>query len=225
MPAAKTGPVLDLRLARLSLGGSEILGPIDVTIRRSETVALTGPSGIGKSTLLRVVAGLETDFSGQRVLNGRVAVVFQEPALLPWRTLMDNLLVTTRISQDQAMAALADVGLADRATSYPQQLSLGQQRRLSLARAFAVRPDLLLLDEPFVSLDPQLVDSMIALFIRLREAHGVATMIVTHVRAEAEQLADRIVTLGGSPARIVPDDQNRGAYFHSSASGVTSAGS
>lgn len=150
-------------------------------------------------------------------------MVFQEPTLLPWRTVRDNIGVTTGATAAQIDIALEDVGLAGRANDYPAQLSLGQQRRLSLARAFAIKPDLLLLDEPFVSLDPELVDEMMTLFARLRATHNVTTILVTHVAQEAEKLANRIVTLGGSPATIVSDVQNDGAYFQLSASGVTSS--
>ena len=198
-------PVLSLSLTGLTLGGSQILGPMDLTVRRGETLALVGPSGIGKSSLLRIFAGLETGYDGHCTVNGRSAIVFQEPALLPWRTALQNICVTTRVSEDAATEALAEVGLQDRAQAFPGHLSLGQQRRLTLARAFAVKPDLLLLDEPFVSLDPSLVDQMMGLFQRLRSAHGVTTVLVTHVRAEAEALATRIVTLGGSPAVITSE--------------------
>jgi NitT/TauT family transport system ATP-binding protein len=124
---------------------------------------------------------------------------------VPWRSLRDNITIATGVSDTQALAALADVGLADRADSYPNRLSLGQQRRLSLARAFAVKPALLLMDEPFVSLDPALVDDMIGLFGRLRDSHQVTTVLVTHVAAEAQRLADRIVSLAGDPATIIDD--------------------
>ena len=127
------------------------------------------------------------------------------------------------VSKTDVEDALRDVGLGGRGADFPDQLSLGQQRRLALARAFAMRPDLLLLDEPFVSLDPDLVEEMMALFARLRAARKVATILVTHVEDEAKRLASRIVTLGGQPATIVNDVQNEGAYFQLSASGVTSS--
>ena len=218
-------PVLRLRLNGLSLGGSPILGAVALDLAPRETLAMVGPSGIGKSTLLRIFAGLEGGYDGTCTVRGRSAIVFQEPALLPWRTLLDNLIVTACVSRAGALEALEDVGLADRADTFPGRLSLGQQRRMALARAFAVRPDLLLLDEPFVSLDPALVEEMMQLFVRLRDRHAVATVLVTHVREEAARLADRIVTLGGAPARITSVVQNSGAYFQSSASGVTAAGS
>ncbi|MEP5761516.1 MAG: ATP-binding cassette domain-containing protein [Litoreibacter sp.] len=220
---AETEPVLDLQLFGLKLGGVPVLGEIRLVVSRSETLALVGPSGIGKTSLLRIIAGLETNFTGEFETSGRVSVVFQEPTLLPWRTVQDNLCIAAGVTKEQAIIALAEVGLSDRAQDFPNMLSLGQQRRLALARAFAVKPDLLLMDEPFVSLDPELVEDMMVLFAKLRAAHQVTTIIVTHVQAEAKRLASRIVTLGGSPGRIVDEVQNKGAYFQLSEAGVTSS--
>ncbi|MBM7066406.1 ABC transporter ATP-binding protein [Actibacterium sp. 188UL27-1] len=216
-------PVLRLDLRSLRLGKRDVLGPISLEVRPAETVVLTGPSGIGKTSLLRVVAGLQTQFDGVCQAPDRLSMVFQEPTLLPWRSALNNLTLTTGISASTAVLALNDVGLADHADAYPGALSLGQQRRLALARAFAGAPDLLLMDEPFVSLDPDLVEEMMALFARLRAARQVATLMVTHSADEAKMLASRIVELGGSPARIMSDRQNNGAYFQLSASGVTSS--
>lgn len=200
-----------------------MLGPLSLNVERGDTLALTGPSGIGKTSLLRIIAGLEARYQGSFTVNGRAAMVFQEPTLLPWRSVQDNITIPTGITTLEARAALAEVGLAARAGDFPNTLSLGQQRRLSLARAFAVKPDLLLMDEPFVSLDPALVEEMMALFASLRAAHKVTTILVTHVEAEAKRLANRILTLGGPPGQIISDVQNKGAYFQLSASGVTSS--
>lgn len=200
-----------------------MLQNVVVQLDPGETLALVGPSGVGKSSLLRVIAGIDTRHDARCTVHGTCAMVFQEPTLLPWRTLFDNIRVTTGAGHSAIAAALDDVGLLARAEDYPSQLSLGQQRRLALARAFAVQPDLLLLDEPFVSLDPALVDEMMTLFATLRAQHNVATILVTHIAEEAQKLADRIVTLGGSPGTILSDVQNAGAYFQSSASGVTSS--
>lgn len=198
--------MLEVRLKGLTLGGRHILGEISLDLAASETVALVGPSGIGKTSLLQIIGGLQHGYAGQCIVNGRASMMFQEPRLLPWRSARDNLCVTTGVSADTAMQALAEVGLKARHSDFPGQLSLGQQRRLSLARAFAMKPDVLLMDEPFVSLDPDLVEDMMALFTRLRAAHGVATILVTHAAFEAERLADRIITLGGAPAQIIDQD-------------------
>jgi NitT/TauT family transport system ATP-binding protein len=172
---------------------------------------------------LRILAGLETDFIGTLRAPRRVAMVFQEPTLLPWRSALDNVRLATGLSAEAARGALDEVGLAAQAELYPSQMSLGQQRRLSLARAFGSDPDVMLMDEPFVSLDPDLAEEMMVLFARLRAARGLATVLVTHVEAEAKMLASRIVSLTGSPATLGPERQNKGAYFQLSASGVTSS--
>lgn len=189
----------------LSYGQTPILGPIGLSVPGTQTLALVGPSGIGKTSLLRVIAGLEHRHTGVCTTHGTVAMVFQEPTLLPWRSLRDNICIPTGVSVQQAEVCLADVGLGGRGDDFPGQLSLGQQRRLALARAFAVEPDILLMDEPFVSLDPALADEMMTLFASLRAKHRLATIFVTHVEDEARRLADRIVTLGGTPAQIISD--------------------
>lgn len=218
-----SGSALDLRITSLAYGDAPILGKLALNVGLGETLALIGPSGVGKTSVLRIIAGLEQGYQGQCAITGRVAMLFQEPTLLPWRTAVENIRIPTGASLGQAQQVLEDVGLAGRANDFPSQLSLGQQRRLSLARAFVVKPDLLLMDEPFVSLDPILVEEMMALFAQLRAAHRVTTILVTHVEDEAKKLASRIVTLGGSPAQVISDTQNKGAYFQLSASGVTSS--
>jgi NitT/TauT family transport system ATP-binding protein len=197
--------VMRLDLAGLSLGGQPILGRMSLALAPGETLAITGPSGIGKTTLLRMLAGLETGFDGSLTAPDRIAMVFQEPTLLPWRTARQNLCLTTGISVQEANAALDRVGLAALGDHYPGQMSLGQQRRLALARAFASRPEVLLMDEPFVSLDPDRAAEMMVLFAELRAARSVATVLVTHVEAEAEKLADRILRLDGTPAVIAAE--------------------
>ena len=205
MTATRTAPVLDLALNTLQLGGAPILKDIHLSVPKGQTLALVGPSGIGKSSLLRIIAGLETSYQGRCNVAGKSAIVFQEPTLLPWRSTRDNICIATGVTPAAADTALADVGLQDRGDAYPNRLSLGQQRRLSLARAFAVQPDLLLMDEPFVSLDPALVAEMMQLFKTLQTAHDVTTILVTHVQEEAQALADRIITLAGKPATISSD--------------------
>lgn len=202
-------PALALRLETAGhetagQGGAALLGPLALSVAPGETVALTGPSGIGKTTLLRIIAGLHRGWRGRLDLPGRLAMVFQEPVLLPWRDAVQNITLTTGCTAAAARAALAAVDLADRAGHFPGQLSLGQQRRLALARAFAGQPDVLLLDEPFVSLDPALAEEMMALFERLRAARPLATVIVTHAPAEAARLATRILRLDGRPAMLLP---------------------
>ena len=145
---ASHAPVVDLDLRSFAKNDTAILGSIKITLSPAETLALVGPSGIGKTSLLRIIAGIETGFEGDRRVHGKIAMVFQEPTLLPWRCLRDNITIPTGVDAKTAEDALTEVGLAGRGSDFPAQLSLGQQRRLSLARAFAVKPTLLLLDEP-----------------------------------------------------------------------------
>lgn len=183
-----------------SFGGVPVLGPMRFEIARGETVALLGPSGIGKSTLLRIVTGIDTAFAGTVERPEAQAIVFQEPTLLPWRSVLDNLLlIHPGLDAEAARAALDRVGLGGKAALFPGQLSLGQQRRLALARAFAGRPEFLVMDEPFVSLDAESAASMLSLTQELIAEHRPATLFVTHAPAEADALADRVLRLRATP--------------------------
>ncbi len=184
-------------------GPVQVLGRVQFDIAPGETVALLGPSGVGKSTILRIVAGIDTQFEGTIVRPDALAFVFQEPTLLPWRSALDNLLLTqSGLDRQTALAALDRVGLASKEDAFPGQMSLGQQRRLALARAFAGSPDLLIMDEPFVSLDPKMAEQMISLTETLIKEARPATLFVTHAKAEAERLADRILEVKGQPATL-----------------------
>ena len=183
-------------------GAHEVLRDIGFSIEPGETLVVLGPSGVGKSTLLRIVAGLDRAFEGDVRRSERIAVVFQEPTLLPWRSVLKNLTLVTGADDAAAEVALASVGLAGKGGLFPRQLSLGQQRRLALARAFVTRPELLLLDEPFTSLDGPLVEEMLALTERLIAETRPATLFVTHSATEADRLATRVLHITGPGAGV-----------------------
>ncbi len=189
-----------LDLTGKSFGGRPVLGPLRLKVERGQRLAILGPSGIGKSTLLRILAGLDRDFAGRLEGRDRLAVVFQEPTLLPWRRAIANITLPTGCDPAQGRALLAEVGLSGHENKFPRQLSLGQQRRLSLARAFAARPDILLMDEPFASLDPDTAGRMLDLTAGLLDRSGAGLILVTHDAAEAVRLDATPVRLAGSPA-------------------------
>ena len=192
---------IDIR--QKAFGETEVLRDVRLEVDPGERVAVLGPSGVGKTTLLRIVAGIDRDFEGEVERPDETAIVFQEPTLLRWRSAVRNLTLTNSgVSEEEGRAMLARVGLAGRAGDFPGQLSLGQQRRVALARAFIGRPRLLILDEPFASLDSGTADEMMTLTEGLiRDTHP-AVLLVTHVEAEAERLGDRIVRLAGAPATL-----------------------
>ncbi len=183
-------------------GATMILRDVAFEVAPGAVVAIAGPSGVGKTTLLRIIAGLDTAFTGRVDGAGRIGFVFQAPTLLPWRSAVDNIRIAARTDRAAALAALGEVGLAERADAYPGALSLGQQRRVALARAFAAAPDLLLMDEPFVSLDPDSAERMRALTLAMLARRGARALIVTHDLAEAVSMADRVLALNGAPAAL-----------------------
>ncbi len=148
---------LSVEIAQKRFGATPVLGDISFRLAPGERAALIGPSGIGKSTLIALLAGTDRDVDGRvERPNGRVAVVFQTPRLLPWRTLAENIAIIPGAGDlARARSLLAEVGLGEAADLHPERVSVGMQRRAALARALAVEPALLLLDEPLVSLDPE----------------------------------------------------------------------
>lgn len=203
--------MISVRIQGKSFGGAAVLGPISFEIAKGETLAITGPSGVGKSTLLRIVAGIDETFEGEVRRPAAIGLVFQEPTLLPWRDARANLTIMhPDLGPEGAETMLAKVGLTGKGDFFPGQLSLGQQRRLALARAFAGTPDLLILDEPFVSLDPETHEAMLALTETLIADTGPATLFVTHARDEAVRLAGRILTLSGAPAGLAEFEDTAG---------------
>ncbi len=184
---------------RRVFGANTVLDGIDLDIAAGEVVALLGASGSGKSTLLRVLAGLDQDASGTFTTGGSVAVVFQEHRLLPWKRVVDNVALGVRGKdvKERVATARQEVGLADKGSAWPAELSGGQSQRVAFARALVRQPDLLLLDEPFGALDALTRLRMQSLFGRLRAAHGFAALLVTHDVDEALLLADRLLVLDG----------------------------
>ena len=223
----RRGEVTIRRLSKsYKLNGTplQVLRDINLHVRSGESLAIVGASGSGKTTLLRVLAGLEESDSGEVLVDGKAirgvgaerAVIFQEPRLLPWLTVLDNVafgLETRGLSREQARSRASHyvklVGLQQFEAAYPRQLSGGMAQRVDIARALAVQPEILLLDEPLGALDAMTKIGMQQELARIWRDEDVTTILVTHDLEEAIYLADRILILprekGGEPRLIEID--------------------
>jgi NitT/TauT family transport system ATP-binding protein len=223
--STQANAVLQARDLRLSYDDRILLQNLDLTIHENEIVILLGPSGVGKSSLLRTLAGLQSKQAGEITLFGealdrphpKAAFVFQQAALLPWLTLERNVAfgldfkhqpeITKAEITARVQKALMEVGLSYAAKQYPTALSGGMAQRAALARALAREPEVLLLDEPLGSLDPNTRQEMQQLLRNTLKSHQAAAVMVTHDVDEAIDVGDRIVLLGGRPAGIAAEWQ------------------
>ena len=223
MPAATASPPpviqLDAVAKRFGPDAPAVLAPLTLRVSAGEFVSILGPSGCGKSTLLRLLSGLAAPTSGAISIDGHppgqgddLAYVFQDPTLLPWLSVSANVEALLRLRHVPAPerarrrdAALALVRLAEKARAYPRQLSGGQKMRVSLARALALEPRVLLLDEPFGALDEMTRDHLGEELLAIRERQRWTALFVTHSVSEAVFLSSRILILAAHPGRIAHD--------------------
>ena len=197
-----------------------VLGSIDLQVQLGEIVTIVGPSGSGKTTLLRVLAGLLEPTQGEVRISGRRAsnpdcslgVVFQNDRLMPWRTVAENVRFGLEVSsldeatrRERVSDALRLVGLRAAGKLYPHQLSGGMRQRVNLARALALRPDVLLMDEPFAALDAQSREFMQEELLKICSNSGASVVFVTHQIDEAVYLGDRVVVLSGQPCVVAEE--------------------
>lgn len=220
-PAPDSPSLIKLQAVAKRFGpdGPPVLAPLDLAIRAGEFVSILGPSGCGKSTLLRLLSGLAEPTSGAISIGGHapgggddLAYVFQDPTLLPWLNVSANVETLLRLRHVPAPersrrrdASLELVGLASRARAYPRQLSGGQRMRVSLARALALEPRVLLLDEPFGALDEMTRDRLGEELLSIHARQRWTALFVTHSVAEAVFLSTRVLILAAHPGRIAHD--------------------
>jgi len=207
---------IDIRLKCYPAVGNappvEALKALRFSVPVGEFTCIVGPSGCGKTTLLNIVAGLDADFTGRIDVAATaeraqpvIGYVFQRPRLLPWRTVEENIRLVLSPEQNRSGIVddlLAATGLVEARHTYPERLSVGMSRRAALARAFAIEPDLLLMDEPFVSLDESTAERLRALLLSIWGRRPTTVLFVTHDTREAAQLADRVIVLTPSPGSV-----------------------
>lgn len=210
-----------------SFGDLQVLRDLNFSVQEHEFVAIVGPSGCGKTTLLRTIAGIETSDSGSVMIDGKVVTkpgadrgfVFQQDSLLPWRTIWKNLVFGLEVNGQLSDAHLTNarqllklVGLSGFEQFYPNQISGGMRQRVNLARALALNPQVLIMDEPFSALDAQTREMMQLELLRIWQQGRKTVLFITHQIDEAVFLADRIVVLGRRPGRVkttIPIDLSR----------------
>ncbi|WP_332690887.1 ABC transporter ATP-binding protein [Halalkalibacter lacteus] len=199
-----------------------VLDHIDLQVQKGEFVSIIGKSGSGKTTLLQMIGGLLNPTKGDITVLGNVITeplteityVFQRPVLLEWRTVLENVLMPIELKKrpnqedrNKAKEVLALVGLADHTNKYPHELSGGMMSRVTLARAFMTEPEILLMDEPFSSLDAMTKEQLQLELMKLTDQFSSTTIFITHDITEAAYLSDRVVLLGEQPARVVKEFQ------------------
>lgn len=200
---SKTYPAAGRALAKPAIAD------LSLTLEAGEFVCLVGPSGCGKTTLLNIIAGLDKNYQGEILAAGslppKIGYVFQNPRLLPWRTVRENIeLVLPKQTPPGIIDDLLEaMQLANVQHVYPERLSLGMSRRVAIIRAFAVNPDVLLMDEPFVSLDAPTARQVRELLMQLWQQRPHSVLFVTHDLREAIALADKLVFLSASPMTVI----------------------
>ena len=206
--------VLEVNIQSKYFGAKQVLSPLRVAIAPGEVVSLVGASGCGKSTFLRIVAGLELDYAGNIQLNGQlhrgrspaVGFIFQEPRLFPWLTVAQNLAFgvpqPSMASKALVRELLDEVGLAGYEKSLPKELSGGQAQRVAIARGLFTKPRVLLLDEPFSAVDAFTRMKLQELLMRIARHHGITLLLVTHDMDEAVYLSDRVLVLEANPGTL-----------------------
>ena len=210
--------MLKIDVKSKSFKKQNILENISFDLKSSEITSIIGPSGCGKTTLLRIVASLEEDYEGQVSFNDSKSIenlgfIFQDSRLLPWLSVKDNILLVSKSKDEKKIEELlCQVGLSEHINSYIKELSGGMKRRVSIVRAFINSPDVLLLDEPFISLDYPTAQTLRKLFFKFFSDYSPIGLFVTHDLDEALAISNRILFLSANPSTIIYEYENEASF-------------
>lgn len=211
--------MLNININSKKYQDKKIIDNFKLKINKSEFISIIGPSGCGKTSLLNIISNIDKSYLGlvsfdnENILKKNIGVMFQDSRIIPWLSVFENIMLVS-ISKDKQVIvnALIEVGLKDYINSYVKELSGGMQRRVALVRAFINNPDVLLLDEPFISLDYPTAQSLRSDFMKFYNKYKPTVILVTHDLKEAITLSKRIVFLDSNPMKIVLDFENKNGF-------------
>lgn len=208
--------MLDINISSKKYQDNKIIDNLKLEVNDNEFISIIGPSGCGKTSLLNIISNIDKDYLGsilfdkQNISNSNIGVMFQDSRLIPWLSVLENImLVSMSKDREQIINALIEVGLKDYINSYAKELSGGMQRRVALVRAFINKPDVLLLDEPFISLDYPTAQNLRSDFMKFYNKYKPTVVFITHDLKEAISLSQRIIFLDSKPMKIILDFENK----------------
>lgn len=208
--------MLDINISSKKYQDNKIIDNLKLEVNDNEFISIIGPSGCGKTSLLNIISNIDKDYLGsilfdkQNISNSNIGVMFQDSRLIPWLSVLENImLISMSKDREQIINALIEVGLKDYINSYAKELSGGMQRRVALVRAFINKPDVLLLDEPFISLDYPTAQNLRSDFMKFYNKYKPTVVFITHDLKEAISLSQRIIFLDSKPMKIILDFENK----------------
>lgn len=211
--------MLDINISSKKYQDINIIEKLKLEVKDNEFISIIGPSGCGKTTLLNIISNTDSDYLGsisfdnKDIINSNIGVMFQDSRLIPWLSIFENImLISINKEEELIIQSLIEVGLEEHINSYPKELSGGMQRRAALVRAFINKPDILLLDEPFISLDYPTAQSLRSDFMKFYKRNKPTVVFITHDLKEAVSLSQRIIFLDSKPMKIVLDYENKNDF-------------
>ena len=208
--------MLDINISLKKYLNNVIIENLKLKVKKSEFISIIGPSGCGKTTLLNIISNTDSDFLGsilfdkKNIIDTTIGIMFQDSRLIPWLTIFENIMLVSNTKDEELiLQSLHEVGLGNYIDSYAKELSGGMQRRAALVRAFINKPDVLLLDEPFISLDYPTAQALRSDFLKFYKKYKPTVVFITHDLKEAISLSQRIIFLDSKPMKIVLDYENK----------------